>query len=34
MDIDIATCERCLDCHDCIHYEECDIPDHSDDEDY
>lgn len=28
--MDIGTCERCLDCRDCIYYQECELPNHED----
>lgn len=29
---DINDCALCLDCHECSHYNECNIPSHDDDE--
>lgn len=30
--MDIAECALCLDCRECQHYYECDLPSHTDDE--
>ena len=28
----IGDCERCMNCKDCIHYDECDLPVHDDED--
>lgn len=32
MNIDISECALCLDCRECQHYFECDLPSHDNDD--
>ena len=32
LDTWIGDCERCSDCQDCVHYDECDFASHEDNE--